>query len=112
MTPRIFSFTDVDEFRNSIQGWNVDFTPLARTISARQVILNLSGCEVSLVDSFPRLLDLKLSPNCTVVGFPMKDAAPFRLDGVEYDRAVIMIGSDEAACNVIERTGNRFGFFI
>ena len=70
--PRIFRFTDIDQFRSSVRNLSVDFTPLARAISAEQSILSLPGCEVNFTKSFPRIIDAQLAPNCTAVAFSMR----------------------------------------
>ena len=43
LVPKVFRFSDIDAYRNSIRTLNVDFTPLVRKISAEQIILNLPG---------------------------------------------------------------------
>ncbi|MBI5262874.1 MAG: AraC family transcriptional regulator [Bradyrhizobium sp.] len=104
LAPRTFRFTDIDEFRSSIRQLTVDFTPLVRTIKAEQTILNLPGCDVNLIKSFPRIVDAQLAPNCTVVGFGMDDQhAPIRFNGVETDRSVIVLGSDGAGYSLVEQ---------
>ncbi|MDV6321397.1 hypothetical protein, partial [Chromohalobacter sp. HP20-39] len=62
-------FDDVDAFRSSIRDLDVDFTPLARKISAEQIILSLPGCELNYTQSFPRIVDAQLAPHVTAVGF-------------------------------------------
>ena len=52
LASKIFRFSDVDEFRSSIRNLDVDFTPLARKISAEQIILNLTECDVNYTKSF------------------------------------------------------------
>src|ERR1700761_5904487 len=112
-TPQVFSFSDVDEFRNSVRGWEVDITPLSKTIAARQTILRLSGCDLIVVRSFPRLLDMKLSPDCTVIAFAMDDGVPVKINGVEYERAAyIAVGNSGAACSVVERSSRTFAFVV
>ncbi|RTM06561.1 MAG: AraC family transcriptional regulator, partial [Bradyrhizobiaceae bacterium] len=34
LAPKVFRFSDVDEFRNAIRGLNFEFTPFVRRISA------------------------------------------------------------------------------
>ena len=74
--PKIFRFNDIDQFRSSIHNLSVDFTPLARSISAEQIILNLGGCDVNFTKSFPRIIDGQFAPRCTVVAFMMDDGPP------------------------------------
>jgi hypothetical protein len=80
LVPKVFRFTDIDAFRSSVRNLNVDFTPLVRTISAEQIILNLPGCDVNYTKSFPRIIDAQLAPNCTAVGFTMDDGYPIRFN--------------------------------
>src|SRR5690349_698162 len=93
LAPRIFRFSDVDQFRSSIRSLSVDFTPLVRRIAAEQVILSLPGCDVNFTKSFPRIVDARLAPNCTAVGFAMDDhEVPVRFNGAQRDRSAIVIG--------------------
>src|SRR6201995_6165172 len=109
LAPQVFRFSDVDEFRSSVRSLEVDFTPLVRTISAEQIILNLAGCDVNFTRSFPRIIDARLAPNCTTVGFTMDDVGvPIRFNGAESDQAVVVIGSDGAAYSAVERVGRGY----
>lgn len=110
--PRIFRFTDVDEFRSSIRSLSVDFTPLVRTISAEQSILSLPGCDVNFTKSFPRITDAQLAPNCTAVGFSMDEGAPIRFNGVERDDSVITIGGSGALYSSVETAPRQYASII
>lgn len=110
--PRIFRFTDVDEFRSSIRDLSVDFTPLVRAIAVEQSILSLPGCEVNFTKSFPRIMDAQLAPNCTAVAFSMDDGAPIRFNGVERDDTVITIGGGGATYSSVETTPRQFASII
>ncbi len=106
LAPKIFRFADIDEFRSSVRNISVDFTPLVRTISAEQIILNLPGCDVNFTKSFPRIVDVQLAPNCTAVGFAMDHGAPIRFNGVERDELLITINGSGAVYSAVE-TGPR-----
>ena len=113
LVPKTFRFTDIDEFRSSVRSLEVDFTPLARTISAEQTVLNLAGCDVNFTRSFPRIIDARLTPNCTTIGFTMEDdGAPIRFNGVERDHGVVVIGSDGAGFSAVERTERRYAGIV
>jgi AraC family ethanolamine operon transcriptional activator len=112
MAPKIFRFNDIDAFRSSVRNLNVDFTPLARKISAEQVILNLPGCDVNYTRSFPRIIDAMLGPNSTAIGFSMDDGVPIRFNGVERDRSVIVIGNGGAAYSAVERTPREYASIV
>jgi AraC-like DNA-binding protein len=113
LVPKIFRFTDIDAFRSSVRNLNVDFTPLARKISAEQVILNLPGCDVNYTKSFPRIIDAQLSPDCTAIGFTMDDGYPIRFNGVEeIGRSNIVIGSGSALYTQVERTPRQYASIV
>ncbi|MBA2402616.1 MAG: AraC family transcriptional regulator [Bradyrhizobium sp.] len=112
LVPKIFRFNDVDAFRSSVRNLNVEFTPLARKISAEQTILNLPGCDVNYTKSFPRIIDAQIAPKSTAVGFSIDDGVPMRFNGVERDRAVIVIGHGGAAYTAVERTARQYASII
>ncbi len=107
IAPTIFRYTDIDAFRSSVRHLNVDFTPLARKISAEQIILNLPGCDVNYTKSFPRIIDAQLGPDCTALAFTMDDGVPIRCNGVEEDRSALVIGGGDAVYTQVSgRRGN------
>lgn len=110
--PRIFRFADVDEFRSSIRGLSVDFTPLVRAISAEQSILSLPGCDVNFTKSFPRITDAQLAPDSTAVAFSMDDGVPIRFNGVERDDTVISIGGSGALYSSVETMPRQYASII
>jgi AraC family ethanolamine operon transcriptional activator len=112
LTPRIFRFSDIDEFRSSVRNLSVDFTPLVRTIAAEQTVLNLEGCSVNFTKSFPRIVDAQLAPDCTAIGFTMDDGIPIRFNGVERDKSVIVIGGGGAAYTAVERTERQYASIV
>ena len=113
LAPKIFRFTDIDAFRSSVQNLNVDFTPLARTISAEQIVLNLPGCDVNYTKSFPRILDAQLDPNCTLIGFAMDEGVPIRFNGVEEEGGpAIVIGSGGAVYTQVERAPRQYASIV
>src|ERR1700759_4905828 len=71
LAPRIHHFPDIDHFRSWARNLEVDCTPLVPRISAQQTVLNLPGCGINYMKSFPRILDARLAPNCTAVMFTM-----------------------------------------
>src|SRR3954454_25164462 len=103
LAPKVFRFSDVDEFRNAIRGLNFEFTPFVRRISAEQTILSIPVCDVNLTRAFPRVVDAQLVEDCTAIGFTMEDLdVPVRLNGARRIRPVIVIGSGGAAYTIIE----------
>jgi AraC-like DNA-binding protein len=112
LAPQVFRFSDVDEFRSSVRNLDMDFTPLVRTISAEQIILNLPGCSINLVKSFPRITDGQFAPDCTVVGFTMDEGMPIRFNGVDEIPSAIVIGSNGAAYTTVERVGRQYASIV
>jgi AraC-like DNA-binding protein len=112
LVPRVFRFDDVDTFRSSIRHLDVDFTPLARRISAEQVILGLPGCDINYTRSFPRIVDAQFAPGTTTVGFTMDDGVPIRFNGAERDHAALAIGNGGAFFTTVERTPRQYASIV
>lgn len=108
LAPKVFRFSDIDQFRSSVRNLAVEFIPLVRKISAAQIILNLPGCDINFTRSFPRIVEGQLAPNCTAVGFSMDDGLPIRFNGVERDRSAIAIGNNGAAYTTVERAERQY----
>ncbi len=112
LAPKIYRFTDLDQYRTAVRHLEVEFTPLVRRISAEQIILNLPGCDINFAKSFPRVADGQLAPNCTAIGFSMDDGVPIRFNGEERDQSAIVIGSNGAAYTMVERAARQFTSII
>ena len=108
LAPKVFRFSDIDHFRSAVRNLAVEFIPLVRKISAAQIILNLPGCDINFTQSFPRIVEAQLAPNCTAIGFSMDDGLPIRFNGVERDQSAIAIGSNSAAYTTIERAERQY----
>jgi len=105
-------FGDVDEFRPAVRKFDVSFTPIARKISVQQQILNLADFDIVLVESFPRLADMQLAPDCTAVGFASDGEAAIRVNGVDVDRRFVGIGHGGDDFSMIERSGVRLACVV
>jgi AraC-like DNA-binding protein len=112
LRPKVFRFSDIDHYRSAVRALDVEFTPLTRTISAEQIVLNLGGCDVNFTKSFPRIVDAQLKPNCTAIGFTMDDGVPIRFNGVERDRSVVVIGSGGAVYSAVERVERQYASIV
>ena len=108
LAPKVFRFTDIDQFRSTIRTVDVDFTPLARTVDAGQVILNLPGFDINVINSFPRIINARLAPDATNIGFLMDEGVPMRLNGAESEHPSITIGSHGAELTSLERVGRQY----
>ena len=112
LAPKTFRFTDLDQYRTAVRNLQVEFTPLVRSISAEQIILNLPGCDINYAKSFPRIADGQLAQNCTAIGFSMDDGLPIRFNGVERDHSAIAIGGSNAAYSTVERAERQYASII
>jgi AraC-like DNA-binding protein len=108
LAPKTVRFSDIDQFRSAVRMLAVEFTPLVRKISAAQTILTLPGCDINFTQSFPRITEAQLAPNCTAIAFSMDDGLPIRFNAVEIDRSIIAIGSNGAAYTTVERTEQQY----
>ena len=108
LAPKVARFSDIDQFRSAVRMLAVEFTPLARKISAAQIILPLPGCDINFTQSFPRIVEAQLAPNCTAIAFSMDDGLPMRFNAVETDRSSIAIGSNGAAYTTVERSERQY----
>jgi AraC family ethanolamine operon transcriptional activator len=112
LAPTTFRFTDLDQFRSSIRTVDVDFTPLARKIDAEQIFLHLPGFDINVIKSFPRIIEARLAPNSTNIGFLMDEGVPMRVNGAESELPAITIGSHGAELTSVERAGRQFTSII
>src|ERR1700761_6484439 len=99
-------FSSADEFEPA-RNLRVEITPLQLKIASANVTLSLPGCDVTLIDSFPRLSDGSVRPNHTLVGFVMDDGPPVRFNGVDGDQSVIVMGAGGAEYSLIERASRQ-----
>ena len=113
MALQTFRFSDVDQFRSSVRTLAVDFTPLVRKIDAEQTILALSGIEINVTRSFPRVIDASNASACTSVGFTLDDhPVPIRFNGMDEVPAAVVIGSGGASYSSVERTARRYASIV
>jgi AraC-like DNA-binding protein len=112
LAPTIYRFSDIDQFRSGIRLLAVEFTPLARKISAAQTILNLPGCDINFTQSFPRIVEAQLAPNSTAIAFAMDSGLPMRFNGTDIDRSIIAIGHNGAAYTTVERVARQYASII
>jgi AraC-like DNA-binding protein len=112
LAPKILRFSDIDQFRSSIRTVDVDFTPLSREIDAELANLHLPGFDINFIKSFPRIINARLAPNATNIGFLMDEGVPMRLNGAESDHPSITIGSHGAELTTVERVGRQYASVI
>jgi AraC family ethanolamine operon transcriptional activator len=104
---KIFHFSDVDEYALT-RGSILEFTPLSGDVSGKQITLNLSGFDITLLEAFPRMTDMQLGPDCTMVGLTLGSGVPILFNGVVENGAQVAIGGSHAAYKSVERTARNF----
>ena len=109
---RTFQCSDLDQFRQAFKHVQVEFTPICSTISTEQAILTLPGCELYLLNTFPRLLDAVIGENSTFVGFTMADSFPVRINGQDKEGPGLVIGHAGAGYKMVEFKGSKFASVV
>jgi AraC-like DNA-binding protein len=113
LAPRVHHFPDIDHFRSWARNLDVDCTPLVPRISAQQTVLNLPGCGINYMKSFPRILDARLAPNCTAVMFTMDHGKTIRVNGNDKDDDdKIVIAHGGARYHVVELVERRHATIV
>lgn len=113
LAPRVHNFTDIDHFRSWARNLEVDCTPLVPRISAQQTILNLPGCGINYMKSFPRILDARLASGCTAVMFTMDRGETIRVNGNHKDDGdKILIAHGGARYHVVEPVERRHATIV
>jgi AraC family ethanolamine operon transcriptional activator len=105
-------FSSADDFL-SVPNFDVDFTPLTLNISAAYTFLALPGCDVSMIQSFPRIMNASVrQPDCTLIGFLMDEGVPLNFNGVESNKPIIVTGRSGSEYSVVERTSRQLAVIL
>lgn len=113
LAPRVHNFPDIDHFRSWARNLEVDCTPLVPRIAAQQTVLNLPGCGINYMKSFPRILDARLASGCTAVMFTMDRGATIRVNGNDRDdNDKIVIAHGRARYHVVEPVERRHATIV
>jgi AraC family ethanolamine operon transcriptional activator len=107
-----FRFTDVDQFTKALRKCEVRFTPLVRSIAVQQTILNVTGFDIVVADTFPRLVDMQLASNCTAVCFSAGRRGNLRVNGLDLEQLCIGIGQSGDTFSMVEKGGGRLAALI
>jgi AraC family ethanolamine operon transcriptional activator len=101
----LVSYADVDQFRESERYLHAESIPLTTVnFSVRRANLALPSCKLSLVRSFPRIINgYELSGRLVVV-IPMDDVSSARING-ELIGSSILVLKGSAQCTVYEPEG-------
>jgi AraC family ethanolamine operon transcriptional activator len=102
-----FRFTDVDQFTKALRKFEVHFTPLARRIAVRQVILNVAEFDIAVAGTFHRLVDMRLAADCTSICFSPDASGGVRFNGLDLDRLCIGLGNGGDGFSMIEQPGGQ-----
>jgi AraC-like DNA-binding protein len=105
-------FSSADDFR-SVPNFAVDFTPFQLEISAAYTALSLPGCDISLIQSFPRIVNASVEQtDCTLIGFLMDDGVPIKFNGIESNKPIIVVGRSGSEYSLVERTSRQLAIII
>jgi AraC family ethanolamine operon transcriptional activator len=112
MSIQISSQSDLDRFRPVMTSVMLDYTPMVRTIATRQAILSLPGCTLYHLQTFPKIIDVALDGDRTLVGLTMSDDFPVYINGWRKDRPALVIGRSGAGCKLAEPVRSDIGVII
>ena len=90
---KVFEHFDVDAFRAPLNSSLIRIVPTrAGRISAMQAALVLPHCEIYLLRTFPRIVDLAVPANHTVVLFSMVGTSDTIINGQPLDHPSLVLG--------------------
>jgi AraC family ethanolamine operon transcriptional activator len=98
---RAASFHDLDRYRDAFRSVQ-NVTPIARDVDARHAMVTLPGCDIYLLETFPRVLDAAVNAGTTFIGFTMDDGACVRLNGFASEQAGLVLGHGGAGYKIFE----------
>jgi hypothetical protein len=100
---KVFEHFDVDEFRSPLNSSRIRIVPTrAGRISAMQAVLALPHCEIYLLRTFPRIVDLEVPANHTVVLFSMVGTSDAIINGQPLDHPSLVLGRGPTDYRMVE----------
>ncbi len=100
---KVFEHFDVDEFRSPLDSSLIRSVPTrAGRISAMQAVLALPHCEIYLLRTFPRIVDLEVPANRTVVLFSMVGTSDTIINGQPLDHPSLVLGRGPTDYRMVE----------
>jgi len=100
---KVFEYSDVDEFRSALDGSLIRIVPTqAGRISAMQAVLALPNCEIYLLRTFPRLVDLEIPVDRTLVLFSMVGTSDTVINGQQLDHPSLILGRGPTDYRMVE----------
>jgi AraC-like DNA-binding protein len=100
---KVFEYSEVDQFRSPFNSSLVRIVPTrAGRISAMQAWLALPDCQIYLLRTFPRIVDLQIPENNTGVLFSMVGTSDTIINGQPLDRPYLVIGRGPTDYRMVE----------
>jgi AraC-type DNA-binding domain-containing proteins len=100
---KVFESSDVDEFRSALDSRFIRIVPTqAGPISAMQAVLALPNCEIYLLRTFPRLVDLEIPADRTLVLFSMVGTSDTIINGQQLDYPSLILGRGPTDYRMVE----------
>src|SRR5882672_11585820 len=100
---KVIEYADVDEFRGALNSSLMRIVPTrAGRIEAMQAVLALPNCEIYLLRTFPRIVDLEIPANRTLVLFSMVGTSDTIINGQRLDRPSLILGRGPADYRMLE----------
>jgi AraC-like DNA-binding protein len=101
---QIFRYENIDHFSHGLRGASVDIVPL-RKINAPlgQAILSLPGCDVCLLQTFPRIVHAMLQGSGAFIMLAMQDSPDAVFNGREAELSSLQFARGPLEYRAIER---------
>jgi AraC-like DNA-binding protein len=100
---KVFEYSDVDEFRSPLNSSLIQVIPTrAGRIAAMQAVLALPNSEIYLLRTFPRIVDLQIPANRTLVLFSMVGTSDTVINGQLLDHPSLILGRGPTDYRMIE----------
>ena len=100
---KVFEHFDVDEFRSPLNSSLIRIVPTkAGRISAMQAGRALPHCEIYLLRTFPRIVDLEVPANQMVVLFSMVGTSDTIINGQPLDHPSLVLGRGPTDYRMVE----------
>jgi AraC family ethanolamine operon transcriptional activator len=106
---QIHRYRNIDHFRQGLRGASVDFVPLANVDAPLgQAVLSLPGCDLYLLETFPRIVHALLESSGAFIMLSMKDRPSAIFNGKEADPSTLQFARGPVEYRAVEREPGYF----
>jgi AraC-like DNA-binding protein len=100
----VFRYQDIDHFRQGLRCASVDFVPFATVdVPIGQAVLSLPGCDIYLLQTFPRVVHALIEGSYAFVMLSMKDNPAAVFNGKDAEPCSMQYARGRAGYRAIEK---------